>query len=261
MLRELALMMALTLGCATTTPVSTVVTNPAPVMATSDPVPTVTATNQVPSFIQMLLEAGAGDAPVDAECPEDGNCVSSYRFDGYVDEDSVSKAVKWLDAWEEAGAKALVIEINTPGGSVSDGFTLARRIEDAKIPIHCVVDGEAASMGFYLLQSCTTREMTKRSTLMAHTPSLSGGVEDARQPQFNNYAEMMRVMADSMAEHCSKRLKTSVADYKYRTRDGAQWWMNWQDSVQYGAVDQLVDSAKAVTAALEKNLKLPDPLR
>lgn len=209
----------------------------------------------------ILLQLMSGGAKPEAKCPEKGNCVPSYRFDKEVDDESVGETVDWLDAWETAGAKAVVIEFNTPGGSVDAGFTLAHRIEDAKVPVHCVVDGDAASMGFYLLQSCTTREMTKRSTLMAHTPSLSGGISDARQLQFNNYAERMRVMADAMSEHCQHRLKVSIADYKFRTRDGAQWWMNWQEGLNYGAVDQIAVSAKAVKQALEKNLKLPDPVR
>ena len=97
--------------------------------------------------------------------------IAQLTFSADVTEESVDAAIKFLnEAQAQDGLEAVVIELNSDGGSVTDGFRLAREIEKSRVPVICVVEGSAASEGFYLLQSCTERYMTKRSMLMIHYP-------------------------------------------------------------------------------------------
>ena len=101
--------------------------------------------------------------------------VGIALLEGPVDSDSVGDVIKSIEVYRKNPAiNSVVLRINSPGGSVLAGFDLARYLEETGIQVVCVVDGEAASMAFYILQSCDVRLMTSRSMLMAHEPSASG---------------------------------------------------------------------------------------
>jgi ATP-dependent protease ClpP protease subunit len=168
-----------------------------------------------------------------------------------VNVDSVKKAIAWLDDAARAKPDAIVFEINTGGGSTVAGFELAKAIESSSTPITCVVDGEAASMGFYILQSCPVRAMTRRSSLMAHEVSFT--IHGRGQPNFwRSIADWIKAHNDAFAEHCAHRLKITLAEYHARTDGGKMWWLNWEEALKVGAVDVVVDSVVEVEKALKK---------
>jgi ATP-dependent Clp protease protease subunit len=198
--------------------------------------------------IMKILEALEKKDEVEVSCESmDGNdkCVPSYRFNEEVDESSAGRAIRWIQAANEAGADELMIEINTPGGSVPDGFELARAIENSEAPVTCVVDGDAASMGFYLLQSCDYRAMTKRSKLMAHEPALGGSFRG--QPnQWEAIAQMMKAERDALAEHCNHRLNITLQRYHELTDGGKMWWLLHEEAKKVAAVDEVVKSVRSM---------------
>lgn len=195
---------------------------------------------QMPSILDFLTAPEEKPVP-DVVCEsKDGidRCVPKYRFSDEVNEQTSKAAVAWLNKANDAGADEILIEFNTPGGSIPDGFELARAIEDSKAPVSCVVDGNGESMGFYLLQSCNTRYMTKRSKLMAHEPSLSGGMSG--QPnRWQAIADMMKAENENMIEHCSHRLKISREQYVAKTEGGRMWFLLWQEALKVGAIDEI----------------------
>jgi ATP-dependent Clp protease protease subunit len=197
-------------------------------------------------FLDFLTEEKDPDPVVtcisDAQKATD-RCVPKYRFSDEVNERSTGKAIKWIAAANKAGANELLIEINTPGGSVPDGFELAKAIEDSEAPVTCIVDGEAASMGFYITQSCQKRVMTKRSSLMAHEPAIGGNFYGTPN-QWQAIANWLAASREALAEHCQHRLKISMAEYRKRTDGGLMWWINYKEAVKVGAVDEIVDSVK-----------------
>lgn len=182
--------------------------------------------------------------------------VPLIKFYTQVDEDSVNQAIDLIKAADDANVEAIIIEFNTPGGSVPDGFRLAKVIENNKIPVQCIVDGEAASMGFYLLQSCQYRAMTKRSILMAHEPSL-GGIVSGQPTRWENIYNMMKALANAMAEHCSARLTVSAEEYKSRTVGGREWWLNWEEAKTVNAVDGVITSTKSFIDDYRNSGKIP----
>lgn len=195
-----------------------------------------------------LLGADDEDPDPVVECKSDAKeqndrCVPYLRFSDEVNQKTSKHIVKWIEAANKAGADELLLEINTPGGSVPDGFEVSRAIEDSDAPVTCIVDGDADSMGFYILQSCTNRIMTPRSKLMAHEPAIGGMAHG--QPNFwIGLAEMMKAERDSLAIHCQHRLKVSLAEYHKRTDGGLMWWMLSNDAKKFGAIDGVKDSVK-----------------
>lgn len=171
--------------------------------------------------------------------------AASHRLHGKIDEDSVKSAINFLETEAKHHAKAVVLEIDSPGGYVNDGFELALAIESSPTLVVCVVDGEAASAAFFVLQSCDERVMTKRSRLMTHEPYwvlMPGRYGLGELKQLQAKLEVMRI---AFAEHCAHRLSVTFGEYLKRT-DGKDWDMSWRDALRYTAVDAVVKSVEEV---------------
>lgn len=199
----------------------------------------------------FLFEEQAPEPAIVVECVKGEKCVPTHRIATEIDEASTAKAIKWIEAANKAGASALLLEMNTPGGSVPDGFELAKAIENSAAPVSCVIDGEGASMGFYLLQSCEKRYMTKRSKLMAHEPALSGQMRGTPN-QWQAITDMLKAERDALAEHCAARLKVSLKYYHSRTDGGQMWWMTHVEATKVAAVDEVVKSVKDLLQQMKK---------
>lgn len=187
-------------------------------------------------------------------CPALGNCVPVYRFDEAVDDGAVDDAVKWLGLAVEAKAHAVLMVLNTGGGSVEAGYKLIKALEGLSVPSYCVVDHNALSMGFAILESCSYRHATRRSLLMAHGPKMGGG--GGNEEDFRNGAERLRVLSVGMAEHCAMRMKLSAAEYLAKTTGGKDWWMTVDEAISNGALDGWVLSVEAARMKLIRDLAL-----
>ena len=196
----------------------------------------------------LELPTAPYEKPV-ASCAPGKKCIVAYRLNEEINEQSAKTVIDWISAAEDAHADAFMLEMNTPGGEVDQGFEIAKKIENSKIPITCVVDGMSASMGAYILQSCPTRVVTRRSVIMFHEPSL-GGLFAGRQFDWTAIAERMRVMTNAMAEHCVHRMAISLKEYHARTDGGKQFWMDEKDALKFKAVDKVVWSVQEVLASL-----------
>lgn len=183
--------------------------------------------------------------------------VARLTFSADVTEESVDAAIKFLnDAQAQDGLEAIVIEWNTDGGSVLDGFRLAKEIEKAKVPVICVVDGAAQSEGFYLLQSCTERYMTRRSLLMAHEPYF---ILRANTPldrtTMTRLLDQTRVTVATWTEYAGRRLKISLKEFR-RHIMWSDWNMLWEEALKIGAIDGTVSSADDVVKDVGETLKV-----
>lgn len=131
--------------------------------------------------------------------------------------------------------RPVVIEINSPGGSIFEALRMQKAIERHDMPVLCVVDGMAASAAFVTLQSCDMRLMTDRSVLMAHAASVRG--VGGQSQELDNAARALNAIDRGMALHCAKRLDMSPDDYAKRTTGGLEWWLGLEDALKFKAVD------------------------
>ncbi len=168
-------------------------------------------------------------------------CVFGYRFSGSVDDDAKDKFQAFMNAAKAAGADTVMLEINTPGGSADEGHEMSRIIENAPITVACVVDGKAASMGMYLLQSCDVRVMTKRSYLMVHQVAfiVRGGAR-ITQSSADDMREHLGVATRGYVEWVAHRMKVSVKDILAKIDRGGEWFISWEEALKVGAVDKVI---------------------
>ncbi len=184
----------------------------------------------------MSLLGGEPDAPeTDVKCPATGHCVLYQRLNGPVDDEHVVHVMATLKA-AKAG-QIVMLDINTPGGSLSTGFELEKALESTPAQVFCVVDGDAYSMGFYLLQSCQYRVMTKRSSLMAHEPlEVTQGPTPLTIRTLEDIQADLHTSARALAEQAISRMKMTYEEFFAKVH-AKNWFMAWPEAQARGAVD------------------------
>ncbi len=153
---------------------------------------------------------------------------------GHVDAESVARLIAWIDAQELAGVAEVELILDSPGGDVDSGFELIRRIEAAKLPIRCIVNYQAQSMAFAILQSCTVRAMGTAAFLMAHQAHLTSS---SGNPEWD--AEDLAYMNEALAVQCSKRLNVTIETFRERVANGRKWYLYSHQALSVGAVDRI----------------------
>jgi ATP-dependent protease ClpP protease subunit len=160
------------------------------------------------------------------------------RLVGEIDSDAADQFEREL-----AAAKGpVLVEIDGPGGNVSDGWRIMRAIE-RRGGVICVVDQEAASMDMLILESCAMRAMTRRSTLMAHEIS-TDGVFSGHPNDWQAASDRVRARNDAVIEQYVRDSKVTVDEMHRRTDGGRQWWIGWREALDRGFVDRVVSSVE-----------------
>jgi len=189
--------------------------------------------------LMKLLSDSDDDKVEDFECKE-RPCVPAYRFSDSVDDDSAKKFEKFMKSVTKAKPDAVMVEFNTPGGSFDDGHEIARLIENAPFPTVCVVDHTSASMGMYLLQSCSTRVMTKRSQLMIHQVAIIVSRARLTEVTLENLQAQLKSATRSYIEWVTHRMKIGAPEMLQRVNSGREYYLDWQEALKTGAVDKVV---------------------
>jgi ATP-dependent Clp protease protease subunit len=199
-------------------------------------------------------------APVDAvfihlDLPTDTvqKNVHWLQFHGEVSEASINGLLGFFNNAIADKADALVFEIDSVGGNVDAGFALIKAIERVPFPVYCVVDGEADSMAFIILQSCAHRLMTKRSRLMMHQARL---LFTPTPDEAKNRSEELQRLTHGLVEHVAVRMHMTAESVLKRIPGTTQWWMNDEEALKYQAVDQLCEGVPAFV----RNLRMPKPV-
>jgi ATP-dependent Clp protease protease subunit len=130
----------------------------------------------------------------------------------------------------------ITIFINSPGGSVSDGFAIVDAINNCKNDVSTICTGIAASMGAIIL-SCGTkgkRFITPLSEVMIHQPL--GGVQGQASDielRANHVVKIKEKINRILSENAGKPIDIIANDCD---RD---YYMNADEAIKYGIVDEL----------------------
>jgi ATP-dependent Clp protease protease subunit len=163
-------------------------------------------------------------------------------FWGVVDDDSARYVVNrllYLDA--EKPGEEITLYINSPGGMVTSGMVVYDTMRMLKSPVSTVCMGLAASMGSILLSAGKKgrRFIFPHGEVMIHQPSI-GGYFQAKSVDIEIQARQIektkQIGARILAENCGQAIEKVLKDFD---RD---YWMDAQESLQYGIVDGIVDT-------------------
>ena len=166
--------------------------------------------------------------------------------------DVVQAQLLYLDSVRDTAANSdITMYLNTPGGSVSAGLSIVDTMDIIQSDIRTVNIGMCASMGSVLVGAGTKgkRQSLINAEVMTHQVSYgsSGNVQDNRITSFNaektNYLLFKR-LAQYSNQPLDKILKDSERDN----------WMNSDQSVAYGLIDEVVginENTQSITEQLD----------
>lgn len=178
----------------------------------------------------ILLSLGATPAPK----------ATRLSLHTQVDYLSASLLIAQIEAAQ--GSSSIVLDIDTPGGSVDAGWQIVEAIEASKVPVVCVVsNGMAASMGSIILQSCSSRLMVSGvSVIMIHNMYITdaSGTPDEIQA----LATRMKEDNDKLLNYEVRRTKVSADFIRSLIQGQKMLWIDAQQALKWGFVDAVLEN-------------------
>ncbi|MDY0234947.1 MAG: ATP-dependent Clp endopeptidase proteolytic subunit ClpP [Gudongella sp.] len=137
--------------------------------------------------------------------------------------------------------KDIQLYINSPGGSVSAGFAIFDTIQYIKPDVATICVGRAASMGAFLLAAGTKgkRFALPNADIMIHQPlgGTQGQAEDIRiqaEKIIEIRERINRILSERTGQPIERIAKDTDRDY----------YMNAEQAVEYGIIDQVMERKK-----------------
>jgi ATP-dependent protease ClpP protease subunit len=141
-----------------------------------------------------------------------------------------------------AGGEALdelEIIINSPGGSIFDGYNVYNEIKSLQergVVVTATVTGMCASMASVIAMACDVIRMVPHGRMMIHEASngVHGNAEAHRKA-----AELLDGISNDIAVIYSNRTNTPVGEIRDSMK--AETWMNAKESLKAGFIDSIYD--------------------
>lgn len=133
----------------------------------------------------------------------------------------------------------LEIEINSPGGSIFDGYNIYREIkslQDRGVVVTATITGMAASMASVIAMACDEIQMVPHGRMMIHEASqgVRGNADELRKA-----ADLLDGISNDIAAIYSERTGKPIEDV--RTMMKEETWMTATEALAIGFIDSVVD--------------------
>lgn len=132
--------------------------------------------------------------------------------------------------------KDLVINLDSVGGSVFDGFAIANAIKSRKGRTICKIYSMSASIATQIMISCDEIQCFKNSLIMIHLASAYvSGNKNELQKQIEMLDKIDNLLADAYVERTGKDKEEVLALME------AETWFNGKEALEIGLVDSILD--------------------
>ena len=141
----------------------------------------------------------------------EGRSVRLVRFDSDISGASVRRVIDAIDEADAARDALLLIEIDTPGGSVEATETLVKKMLASKTPIAVWVapsGARAASGGFYVLIAADIAAMAPGTRTGAAAVIFGMGKSDEGDVLLKKATSDLAALARSIAEHRGRNVES-----------------------------------------------------
>lgn len=184
----------------------------------------------------IRLVTKAGVETMDFSTYEFQMCRKIYLY-GEVNDKLAQEVCAQLDYLDRNGSGDIHLYINSPGGSVTAGFSIVDAIRRCRCDVSTVCTGMAASMGAFIL-SCGAkgkRYATPLSEVMIHQPlggaqGQASDIELVAQHIVKTKERLNRILAENTGKPVEAVARDCDRDY----------FMTAGEAVAYGIVDQLL---------------------
>lgn len=142
---------------------------------------------------------------------------------------------------EEKDRKPIQIIIDSPGGSLTDTFTIIDAIKLSVTPVHTVVVGTAYSGGCLVAMSGHKRYAYPHSSFMLHEGSTSTGGDSHK---FINYSKFYQTQLAQLKDIVLSNTKMTNDFYESIKRD--DYWLSAYEAKEKGIIDEIL-GVKTIT--------------
>ena len=158
---------------------------------------------------------------------------------GEISQENAEKTIKQLLLLEADSDKPIYIYIDSPGGSIDDGFGIFDMIRFVNAPVYTVGTGLIASMGALILLAVPKERRLglPNSRYLIHQPLIGGayrGVATDLEIQAEEIAKSKAKIVEIIAAETGKSKEQVVQD---TDRD---FWLTADEAVEYGLISKVI---------------------
>lgn len=164
--------------------------------------------------------------------------IGSNWFDEGVTAKQFVKDLKALGK-----VKAIDVRINSPGGSVFEGYAIYNALKGHAATIDVHIDGMAFSMGSLIAMAGDTITMAPTAMMMVHNPQ--GGIY-GDMDEIIAYADMMQKIAGQMADTYAERSGKPVDEV--RDIMANETWFTPEEALDAGFITAIREDTKQIAA-------------
>ena len=140
------------------------------------------------------------------------------------------------------GVQSLTLNIDSPGGSVEDGFTIFDAIKSLGIPVTAHITGTAASMASVIMLAASKIKIAEHGRVMIHrvTGGAAGNHDDMAAA-----AAVIKQFEDRIVAIYVERTKKDEAEVRDLMKAEMGTWFFGQEAIDAGFADELIKGTKA----------------
>lgn len=138
---------------------------------------------------------------------------------------------------------AITVRINSPGGSVFDGYAIFNALKSRAANVTTRVEGLAASMASIVALAGSKVTAAANSMFMIHNPwsGVAGDSEDLRKT-----ADLLDKLTSQIVGIYAG--KTNLPEEQVRAAMDAETWFTAEEAKEWGLVDEITDGISAVAS-------------
>jgi ATP-dependent Clp protease protease subunit len=181
---------------------------------------------------------GASAGPAGAPLAKEG----VFYFYGEVNQQSALNLTQQMEMWADDPRnkdQPIRIVMNSPGGSVFDGFSMMDEIARLRREGHHVKIedyGMAASAAGWIMQAADTRAIGANSWMLIHEPS---GQATGKLSAMGAEVHLSKDLEDQFLGVFAARSHLTADEIRKHIDDGRDWWIPANTAKALGLVDQV----------------------
>lgn len=165
-------------------------------------------------------------------------------FNTYIDEDIVEKIYLPLKEFEnDSSVEPVTLILNSPGGSVADGFFLAHYISQYKKQLNIIVLGYAASMAAVILAAGGKNDKVHRVCYPSTYALVHDGyitMESSESKTAQDFMTFNDKIDNDIKNFIIKN--TNITEELYDSKTRHQWFISAPEMKELNLIDEILGS-------------------
>ena len=173
---------------------------------------------------------------------EDTCCILLYgEIGNYGDVRAQDVVAQLMEA--ERTYKKIDVRINSVGGDVHTGIAIFNALHQSQADITIYIDCIAASTASFIAGCGKPVKMSRFGRMMIHRPTVC---VCANADELEEYIKTLEDIEDILCSIYSERTGMSVEDIREKYMDGGNHWLDAEEALALGFVDEIYDDPNRV---------------